>query len=142
MTLYAQRIAAIRSLYDGCFGCGRSNPFGLGLDDFELTDDSVTVEFTPHEHHQGYGGVLHGGIVASALDEVMAWSAMLIEGVAVVTGTLGLRYPKPTPSAGTLLLTGTVDGRSGSRLFLRGELHSGDVKTASATGMFIVKAQL
>lgn len=142
MTSYAQRIAAIRSLYDGCFGCGRSNPFGLGLDDFEATDSSVTVEFTPHEHHQGYGGVLHGGIVAAALDEVMAWSAMLIEGVAVVTGTLGLRYPKPTPSCGTLRLTGTVDGRSGSRLFLRGELRNGSVTTASATGMFIVKAEL
>ena len=142
MTSYAQRIAAIRSLYDGCFGCGRSNPFGLGLDDFEVNDRSVTVDFTPHEHHQGYGGVLHGGIVATALDEVMAWSAMLIEGVAVVTGTLALRYPKPTPSSGMLRLTGTVDGRSGSRLFLRGELRDGTVATASATGMFIVKAQL
>lgn len=142
MTSYAERIAAIRSLYDGCFGCGRSNPFGLGLDNFDVTDRSVTVAFTPHEHHQGYSGVLHGGIVATALDEVMAWSAMLVEGVAVVTGTLDLRYPKPTPDAGPLHLTGTVDERRGNRLFLRGELRHGSTKTASATGMFIVKAEL
>lgn len=142
MSAYAERIAAIRDLYDGCFGCGRSNSHGLQLDGFTLNGNSVEVDFLPHEHHQGYGGVLHGGIVATALDEVMAWSAMLIEGVAVVTGTLELRFPRPTPTDGSLRLVGTVDQRRGNRLFLRGELHSDSVKTASASGMFIVKEAL
>ena len=54
-----------------CFVCGRKNPIGLKLR-FTLTDDSVLeTRFTPQKVHQGYADVVHGGILATILDEVM-----------------------------------------------------------------------
>ena len=55
------------------------------LDGFEVVDDTVVAEFTPRPDYQGFGGVLHGGVLATALDEILAWSAILIAGSPAVT---------------------------------------------------------
>jgi acyl-coenzyme A thioesterase PaaI-like protein len=55
----------------GCFVCGQKNPIGLRLR-FTARGDSVRTEFTAGPRYQGYEGVLHGGIVAAALDDAMA----------------------------------------------------------------------
>ncbi|MDJ0924966.1 MAG: PaaI family thioesterase, partial [Acidimicrobiia bacterium] len=73
------RIAAVRSEYDHCFGCGQSNPIGLGLTDFHSSEGVVSARFTPRSDYHGFSDLLHGGIVATALDEIMAWSAILVE---------------------------------------------------------------
>ena len=51
------------------FVCGLDNPVGLHLSFYETAHGEVSVNFTPPEQYQGYHGVLHGGIVASILDE-------------------------------------------------------------------------
>ncbi len=131
------RIDAIRAAYDDCFGCGRSNPIGLALDEFVRTESTVRTEFTPRPEYNGFADVLHGGIVAAALDEIMAWTAMLVEGVMVVTGTLDLRYRKPAPVAKTLILEGELLSRRGRRLQIAGRLLDGEVRVADAEGMFL-----
>ena len=59
------------SLNDWCFGCGRLNPCGLKLEFSELDGDYVT-HFTGRPEHQGYDGIMHGGIISTLLDEIMA----------------------------------------------------------------------
>ncbi len=55
--------------YDKCFFCGpATGGLALGL---EYKEGSAFTEFTAHEKFQGYDGMLHGGIVAGVLDEVM-----------------------------------------------------------------------
>ncbi len=54
-----------------CFACGSKNPIGLKLE-FSLDGDNVLhTEFTPKKEHQGYKDIVHGGIIALILDEVM-----------------------------------------------------------------------
>ena len=54
-----------------CFACGSKNPIGLKLK-FSLDDNNVMrTQFTPQKVHQGYKNVVHGGIIALILDEVM-----------------------------------------------------------------------
>jgi len=54
-----------------CFVCGQKNPIGLKLR-FTLTADrALETIFTPQKVHQGYADVVHGGIMATILDEVM-----------------------------------------------------------------------
>ena len=53
-----------------CFGCGSDNPHGLALE-FTHDADGVRAEFVTREEHQGFRGMLHGGIVTAALDEAM-----------------------------------------------------------------------
>ncbi len=54
-----------------CFVCGPKNPIGLKLR-FTLTADrALETIFNPQKVHQGYADVVHGGIMATILDEVM-----------------------------------------------------------------------
>jgi len=54
-----------------CFVCGPKNPIGLKLH-FTLTPErTLETTFVPQKVHQGYADVVHGGIVATILDEVM-----------------------------------------------------------------------
>lgn len=76
-----------------CFGCGRLNAYGLQLT-FYRTTDGVLSLFTPEQRHEGYTGVVHGGIVTTVLDEVMAW-ALYAQEIWAVTGDLKVRFRRP-----------------------------------------------
>lgn len=138
----ADRIAAIRSEYDHCFGCGRSNPIGHQLDSFALDNTCVTADFLPRSDYHGFADLLHGGIVAAALDEIMAWTAILTSEVMVMTGTLELRYRKPAPVEAEYQLRGELLERSGRRLRLRGTMNNRETTVAEASGLFLVVHEL
>ena len=55
-----------------CFGCCPDNPIGLHMEFFEDGDDVISF-WHPQEHYQGWVGVMHGGIVASLVDETFGW---------------------------------------------------------------------
>ena len=77
-----------------CFGCGADNPWGLHLVFFAEPDGSVFSHWTPQVNHQGYDGMVHGGIISTVFDEVMAW-AVTNAGIWAVTGRLSTTYRKP-----------------------------------------------
>ena len=49
-----------------CYVCGKNNPIGLGVD-FEINREqrSISAKFTPSDNHQGYEGIVHGGILST-----------------------------------------------------------------------------
>ena len=77
-----------------CFACSPSNPIGLKLE-FEEDDEFVWANWQPGENFQGYNNVVHGGIIATLLDEVGAWLVSVKIGTAGVTKTLNVEYHKP-----------------------------------------------
>ena len=131
------RIATIRADYDHCFGCGAANPIGLQLDGFSLDARRVTASFVPRADYHGFSDLLHGGIVAAALDEIMAWTAILAEEVMVMTGTLELRYRKPARVETTYGLVGELAERRGRRLRLRSTMSDGATVVAEGSGLFL-----
>ena len=80
----------------GCFVCGCENPAGLRTQ-FYVDGDSVKAILHARPHHCGYESVVHGGIVAAALDECMAWAAARTLGLMCVTAELTIRYIKRVP---------------------------------------------
>ncbi|GMQ93742.1 MAG: hypothetical protein BMS9Abin12_1222 [Acidimicrobiia bacterium] len=135
-------IEALRARYDRCFGCGEGNPFGLHLDDFRQEGETVTAPFTPRPEFAGFAGTLHGGIVATALDEISAWSAMYSHQVLVFTATLAIRYRKTADADVSFTMRGTVLERRGRRLKIASEmLHEGTI-VAQSDGLFIVAQDL
>ncbi len=54
-----------------CFVCGKENEHGLRLEFYETEPGEVTVDYVVPDHFQGYPGIVHGGIVASLVDEVL-----------------------------------------------------------------------
>jgi acyl-coenzyme A thioesterase PaaI-like protein len=78
--------------YQRCFVCGQRNPFGLHLV-FRIDNNTIVADFQPREEHQGFPGVIHGGIVAAVLDEALGRTSMLgSHPVWTMTGRLELRY--------------------------------------------------
>ncbi len=130
-------IADRRQGYELCFGCGPNNPMGLQLDGFQVVEETVVAEFTPRPDYQGFGGVLHGGVLATALDEILAWAAILVADSPAVTAKLELRYRRPAPANATYRLTGRVVEDRGRRLVLAGTCHVGDRLIAEAEGLFL-----
>ena len=56
--------------YPYCFGCGEKNPVGLHLT-YRFEGDALVTDFTPGGTHEGWPGIVHGGIIATLLYEVM-----------------------------------------------------------------------
>ncbi len=83
-----------------CFVCGVENKHGLHLRFYENEEGDVIVETTVSDHFQGYPGVVHGGIVASLVDEALGRVHM---GPAdnprfMFTAKLTVQYRKPIPT--------------------------------------------
>ena len=127
---------------DGCFACGRDNPIGLHLDSFAMSDGVVTAWFDPRPDYRGAGSSLHGGVAATALDEILVWAGLLTEHVMSVTGRMDVRYRRPVEVTESIEARGWVDDRSGRRLQVSGELRvAGEVRVA-ASGLYLVTATL
>jgi len=138
MTIDPATIADLRERYDRCFGCGHANPIGLHLDDFALDGDRLTASFTPRPEFAGFADTLHGGIVATALDESSAWAAMVTHRVLVFTATLDIRYRSVASATATYLMRSGVEERRGRRLRIAAEMTTDGRTVAESTGLFVV----
>ncbi len=121
-----------------CFVCGPDNPIGLHLT-FRLAGDACVSEFTPGENHQGYPGVIHGGMIYSALDDVMAnW--LYLRGARAYTARCQIRYRHPVREGEKLLLTGRNKGRKRKLVEMEGTAtRAADGKVvATAKATFVV----
>jgi hypothetical protein len=95
-----------------CFACGQDNPIGFRLNDIRREGDEVHATLRPRPEYQSYPGVLHGGISATALDEVLGYSAILLAGIWAATATMDLRYRAQVPYDAPLpLVAGLIDAR-------------------------------
>lgn len=89
-----------------CFVCGEKNPIGLKLrlkTDSERGESAAEVSFA--EHFQGWAGIVHGGLVATVLDEALIYAAGA-KGFKCVTGEITVRYVKPASTATPYALKG------------------------------------
>jgi len=107
----------------GCFGCGDLNPKGLALS-FRIEDGVAVADFDPEPHHQGYPGVMHGGLVATILDEAMGW-AVYGQGIWAMTARMQVRFRRSVPLAQRLRVSARVTNRRQRLVEVRAELRDG-----------------
>ncbi len=109
-----------------CFVCGVENPAGLHAHFYQVDDTTCVGRFLPADHHQGYPGRVHGGVVASMMDETLGravWGDAKTWGV---TAELTIRYRNPVPLGEMLTVVGRLT-RDTRRLFeAEGELITAD----------------
>jgi uncharacterized protein (TIGR00369 family) len=93
-----------------CFVCGESNPAGVRVRFYEQEDGSLLARFTGVDHHQGYPGRMHGGVITAIMDETMGRAIMIARGEAIwgVTAELTIRFRKPVPLGVELTATGRI----------------------------------
>jgi acyl-coenzyme A thioesterase PaaI-like protein len=79
---------------NGCFACGKENPFGLHMRFF--TDGHiVTSEVTIPVYMCGWGNLVHGGIITTLLDETMSWAAIHLLKRLILTRTMEIEFILP-----------------------------------------------
>jgi len=100
-----------------CFICGVENPVGLKLKIYEIKPGIVETTYTPPEHFQSYPGILHGGIVATILDEVSGRAQMgdPVQARFMFTAKLEVKYRKNVPIGKPLRVVGKA-GKSKGRM--------------------------
>lgn len=82
-----------REGYD-CFGCCPDNPIGVHMEFYEDGDDIVSF-WNPKTHYQGWINTMHGGILATLIDETAAWTVFRKLQTSGVTTRLDVKYRKP-----------------------------------------------
>jgi len=119
-----------------CFGCSKHNPVGLHLS-FRVEDGEVKAAFTPQAEHQGWPGFVHGGLVATMLDEAMGWVTMG-HGIWAVTGKMNVRYREPVPLLQPLTVVGMIEKNRGRWILVRAEVRSSEgVVLSEADAIFM-----
>lgn len=120
---------------NGCFVCGKENPLGLHLE-FAFEGNEYVTYFTPRREHQGWIGIVHGGLVSTVLDEVMVRGTWEL-GHRTATAEITVRLKKPAPIGMPIRFAARIE-KENSRLMeasakatLNGEL------IAEATGRMI-----
>lgn len=91
-----------------CFVCGEKNPNGLRLH-FEIDPERKTLKttFISPPTFQGWDGLVHGGIIATLLDEAMAKLSYEL-GYDTVTASLKIKFKKPAPILEPLEVYGEI----------------------------------
>ena len=120
-----------------CFVCGESNPLGLRLR-FHTDGRVVQTEFVPRTEHIGFKNVVHGGLIATVLDEVMVWACAVATKQFGYCAEMTVRYQRPLRPGELVVASGELIENRRNRIFeAKGELceKSGAV-IASATGKY------
>jgi acyl-coenzyme A thioesterase PaaI-like protein len=129
----------------GCFICGLANPIGLKMVFYEDRQTSqVRAELNVSEAYRGYPGVVHGGIVATILDETSGRALMLHTGdnnMFFVTAKMDVRYRQATPTNTPLVAIGWVERASLSRALVKGKLCLQDGTVLAECESLIVRPQ-
>ena len=120
-----------------CFGCGEANSTGLQLQFLLAPDGTVVCPATIGDAFEGHPGLLHGGIIATLLDETMSKSVRA-KGLTAMTRHMEVDYKRPVPSQTPIRMEGRVLRSEGRKLWVEAQIldQAGKV-LASGKGLFI-----
>jgi uncharacterized protein (TIGR00369 family) len=120
-----------------CFGCGQANPVGLQLEFSLASDRSVVSLAIIPDTCEGHPGYLHGGIIATLLDESMS-KAVRSRGFIAMTRHLEVDYLRPVPSGAPLRLEGRLTRSEGRKHWSEAKILDRQGKVlAQGKGLFI-----
>ncbi len=124
-----------------CFVCGLRNPYGLQLKFYTTGPGEVSTEYTVPKQFEGYPGIVHGGIVAAMLDEVLGRAAMGADPANprfLFTARLTIRYRKNVPVEVPLQVVGRLDQDKEGRATAHGTIRDpAGVLLAEADGLLV-----
>jgi uncharacterized protein (TIGR00369 family) len=122
-----------------CFGCGGANEEGMKLTFVQDNERRRIVgRFVLGERFQGGGGMGHGGIIATLLDEAMGKVCRFRE-VRAVTAELTVEYLKPVSVVEEIVVEGWETEQKGRNLFHAGEIRNlAGAVLARGKGRFVI----
>jgi len=123
---------------ENCFVCGRSNDTGLKMQFFDDGVDTIISTIALDDRFEGYPGIVHGGILATMLDEVIGRCSMIKDHHHfMMTVTLDIKYRLPVPVGETIRVVGKSTRMKGRIGKARGEILLADGRIACDAEMVL-----
>lgn len=133
-----------------CFGCGSKNPNGLRIKSYwDIDNVHIVTTHVPDACYVGWPSLVYGGLISCLIDCHSNWTVMAnhyrVEGREVgtqpridcVTGSLSVKYIKPTPMGIPLRLKARLEGEVGRKTRVLCEVYAGDILTALGDSVFV-----
>ena len=138
MTVTAENLTPLaHAAQNRCFGCGQANPTGLHLEFLLAEDSSVVCLASVPDTFEGPQGYLHGGIIATLLDEAMS-KAVRARGFTAMTRHMEVDYLRPVPSSTPIRLEGHVTRNEGRKHWTEARILDAErTVLAIGKGLFI-----
>jgi acyl-coenzyme A thioesterase PaaI-like protein len=124
-----------------CFACRPAADGGLGLRFSLQPDESVIAHWTCPPGGQSYAGIVHGGLLATALDSAMV-HALFARGIVARTGELTIRYRQSVAIERPMTVRGWLRTVYGPLFRLEAEIHQDGAVCAQAHAKFMVAAAM
>ena len=122
-----------------CFVCGELNDLGLRLNPVG-NEARGTIRWTPGREHQGYAGVVHGGLISTLMDEAMAYAAMSLHG-SCATREITVKFRKPVNTGEEVLVEAEITETRGRIVRIRASLEQGGAVKALAEATFVIQGR-
>ncbi len=121
-----------------CFVCGETNPLGL-RQRFHTDGRGVRAQFVPQAEHCGFAGVVHGGVLATMLDEIMVWACAVGARQFAFCAELTTRFHQPARPGEILTLEAELVADRRGKIFEAQAvvLNAAGETMASATGKYM-----
>lgn len=128
----------IRLHHSVCFGCGDDAPVGLHIQVIAGEGVTVSAQMPVEAWMQGGPGVIHGGLLTAAFDEVLGTAPLQI-GMGCVTVHLEVDFALPIPLGSVLQFDAEIVGVQRRKIYVRGVAHVGDpaAPVAAAHAIFV-----
>lgn len=133
-----------------CFGCGPKNVHGLKIKSYWDDDNlHVIAKHIPDEQYTGWPSLVYGGLISCLIDCHSNWTAMAhhyraegreigtLPSIDCVTGSLGIKYIKPTPVGTLLTLKARIEGDVKRATRVLCEVYAGDTLTVVGDSIFV-----
>ena len=102
------------NLDNHCFACGGDNHHGLQMT-FARSGDRLRTQLIIPGHFRGWSSLVHGGVIATILDEIMSWTAIVVARRFILTKTMQVNYHRPLYVGTTVTAIASIGERQGER---------------------------
>ena len=120
-----------------CYVCGTKNSLGLKVAfHLDRRKKMISGTFTPSPSHQGFEGIVHGGILSALLDEAMAKLAFSL-GVPAVTAEMTAKFKSPVAPGEELTVTGKLLNENRRLIEAEARIEKGLILIAEAKGKLL-----
>lgn len=133
-----------------CFGCGPKNVNGLKIKSYWDVDNlHVITTYTPNAKYTGWPSLVYGGLIGCLVDCHSNWTVIAnhyriedrevgtLPRIECVTGTLSVKYIKPTPMGVKLTLKARVEGKVERKTRVLCEVYADNLLTALGDSIFV-----
>jgi len=122
--------------HPGCLGCGDANPNSIGVR-LHSEGERIAGSATFDRHQEGAPGFVHGGAVATVLDDALG-SIPILLGRPSVTAKLTIDFRAPVLLGCTVQIAAWLEREEGRKFFVAGELRHENSVVAEGSGLFLM----